>query len=96
MSDSPFSADVSLAAATKHVTTTTDSNVFYPEVNKVTTIGVLRRKKYWVLCDSQGHVYGRWIDDPIKTLERLATLKNKGKITEDDYQRAKKKLLDQL
>ena len=59
-----------LAAATKTCNRhTTDSDVFYTKVNKVTTIGMLKRKKYRVLCDSQGHVYGRWIDDPIKTLE---------------------------
>lgn len=94
--DSPFKADLSLAAATKHVTTTTDSNIFHPEVNKIVTAGTVRRKKYWVVCDGRGDLYYRLIDDPVKTLERLDKLRKKGLITEADYEQAKVKLLGQL
>lgn len=96
MKDSPFSVDASLAATTRHMTTTVDSNVFPPETNKVTSVGLFRRKKYWIVCDGQGHMYGRPLEEPLKMLEQLDKLRKKGVITEEDYQRAKDALLDQL
>lgn len=56
----------------------------------------MNRKKYWVICDGKGNLYYRLIDDPIKTLERLAMLKKKDLITEADYEQTKVNLLDRL
>ncbi len=72
------------------------SNIFRPEVNKIVTAGTMNRKKYWVICDGKGNLYYRLIDDPIKTLERLAMLKKKDLITEADYEQTKVNLLDRL
>lgn len=87
---SPITAD--LAASTKHLTTTTDSNLFPPEVNKIVTKGIPPRK-YWIVCDGEGRMYGRRIEDPIETLERIAKLLKDGLITEEEYQRMKTALL---
>lgn len=90
---SPITAN--LAASTKHLTTTTDSNLFPPEVNKIVTKGMPPRK-YWIVCDGEGRMYGRRIEDPIETLKRLAELLEDGLITEDEYQHAKTELLSKL
>lgn len=96
MSGIPVQADVRLGATTQHTTTTVDSNIFPPETNKVATIGRLRPKKYLFQCDGKGHMRLRYLDDPIKTLERLAKQRDRGIISEDDFQQAKARLLDQL
>lgn len=96
MSDTPGLPDIRLGATTQHTTATVDSNVFPPETNKVSTVGRLKPKKYLFQCDGQGNMRLRYMDDPIKTLERLAKLRDKGVISEEDFQQAKAKLLDQL
>lgn len=96
MIGSPFSAEGKLAASVKRLTFTVDSNVFPPETNKVTTISRIRRKKIWIVCDGHGNMYARHIGDPIKMIEKLAKLKDKGSLTEKEFQRAKDVLLGQL
>lgn len=96
MSDTPVLPDIRLSATTQHTTSTIDSNVFPPETNKVSTVGRLRPKKYLFQCDGKGNMRLRYMDDPIKTLARLAKLRDKGVISEDDFQQAKTRLLDQL
>lgn len=76
------------------MTVTTDSNLFKPETNKIANVGVIRRKKIWVVCDGDGKMYLRSLDDPIKMIERLAKLWKKGMITEEEFQHAKAKMLD--
>lgn len=95
MFDDLFSAGLSLATAVKNLTFTKDGNVFEPETNKVTTIGI-KRKKVWLMCDGQGNMRVRSLEDPLKTIEQLSKLKDKGRITEEDFQRVKTRLLDQL
>lgn len=95
MTGSPFSAKALVEATSHHTTTTVDSNVFPPETNKIAEVGPLRRKR-WIVCDGQGHMYGRSLDDPLKTLERLDKLRKKGALTDDEYQQVKARLLDRL
>lgn len=95
MLDGPFSAKASLAT-TKHLTVTADSNVFEPETNKVTSIGWRRQKKLWFVCDGQGRMYARYLDDPIDMIKQLAKLKDAGLLTEEEFQHAKASLLSQL
>ena len=80
MLGSPFSLDGKLAATVKRLTITTDSNVFEPEINKVANIGLIRRKKMWIVCDGHGKMYVRHIGDPIKMIKELAKLRDRGLI----------------
>ena len=96
MIDSPFSLDGKLAATVKRLTVTTDSNVFPRETNKVTPISRIRREKMWIVCDGQGKMNARYIGDPTKMIEKLAKLRDKDLITEEDFQRGKDALLGQL
>ena len=89
-------AEASLAAIVKRLTITTDSNIFEPETNKVADIGLIRRKKLWIVCDGHGKMYIRHIGDPIKMIKQLAELKDKDLITEEEFQRVKDSLLGQL
>ena len=64
--------------------------------NKVADIGLIRRKKLWIVCDGHGNMYIRHIGDPIKMIKQLAELKDKDLITEEEFQRVKNSLLGQL
>lgn len=96
MFGSPFSSKASLAAAVKRLTITTDSNIFKPETNKVATVGLIRPKMIWFMCDGQGKMDARYISNPRKELKQWAKLRDEGIITEEDFQRVKTALLDQM
>lgn len=95
MTGSPFSAKALVEATSHHTTTTIDSNVFPPETNKIAEVGPLRRKK-WLMCDGQGHMYGRSLDDPLKIIRELDKMRRDGSITDDEYRQVKSRLLDRL
>ena len=96
MFDSPFSTEGKLAALVKRLTVTVDSNVFPPETNKVTNISRIKREKVWIACDGQGRMKGRYLGNPIEMIKKLADLRDRDIITEDEFQKAKAALLDQL
>lgn len=96
MLNSPFSVKASLAAVVKSLTYTIDTNVFEPEINKITSVGRIKPKKIWIVCDGHGKMHVQYLRDPIKTIDKLANLRDKGVITEKEFQRAKTALLDQL
>ena len=55
--DGPLSAKASFVAAVKQITFTADSHVFEAEINTVATIGWIKRKRMWIVCDGQGKMY---------------------------------------
>ena len=78
------------------MTLTTDSNVFEREVSKIVTLGKIKPKKVWAMCDGKGGMHVCYLERPAKQIEELAKLRDKGYITEEEFARAKDKLLDQL
>ena len=96
MIDSPFAVKANLAALLKHVTVTTDSNVFPPETNKVSKVGILHPKKMWFVCDGDGNMYVRTIGNPIEQIRQLNNLKDEGLLTPEEFEDVKKRLLGQL
>ena len=90
----PFSSEVSLVAATKRITFATETDEFKPETNKIVNLNWRRTKKRWIVCDGQGRMHFRSLDDPTKQIEEWAKLRDKGLITDEEFARAKAKLLD--
>lgn len=90
----PFSGEVSLAAATKRITVATESDEFKSETNKIVNLNWKRTKKKWIVCDGQGNMHVRSLDDPTKQIEEWAKLRDKGLITDEEFALAKAKLLD--
>ena len=95
MTGSPFSAKALVEATSHHTTTTVDSNVFPSETNKIAETGLLRRKR-WIVCDGQEHMYVKSLNDPLKTLEMLDKLRRNGALTDAEYQQVKSRLLDRV
>ena len=93
MLDWPFRGDVSLAAVTKRITHATESDEFPPETNKIVTLNWRRTKKGWVVCDGNGKMYFRSLDDPAKQIREWADLLDKGHITKEEFALAKAELL---
>ena len=96
MFESLLAACASLATIFKHVTDTTDSNVFPPETNKMTCLGMIRRKKMWVVCDGRGKMYFCHVQAPLDMIRELAKLRDKGVLTEEEFQQGKASALRQL
>ena len=86
----------SLVDIFKRVTVSKDSNMFPPETNKLIGLGVIKRKKMWVVCDNHGKMYFRHIQDPLDLIKDLSKLKDKGKLTEEEFQQGKAAALRQL
>lgn len=76
-------------------TLTTDSNVFPPEVNKIVTKGI-RREKFWIRCDGEGCMDFNHITNPLRSIEQLGKLKDKGLITDEQFEKARNVLLDRI
>ena len=96
MFESLLAAGASLAAIFKHVTVTTDSNVFPPETNKMTGLGLIKRKKMWVVCDGNGKMYFIHIQTTADMIRDLAKLKDEGALTEEEFQQGKASALRRL
>ena len=96
MFEALLAAGASLATIFKNVTVTTDSNTFPPETNKMTGLGVVRRKKMWVVCDGQGKMYFLHIQTPADTIRDLAKLRDDGLLTEEEFRQGKASALRQL
>lgn len=96
MEEWPFSIPVKFAAVIKRLSITTDSNVFEQEKSKMVTLGRLRQTKVLSTCDGKGGMHAYYLEDPVKQIEKLAKLRDKGHITEADFVRVKDKLLGQL
>lgn len=96
MFESLLAACASLTTVVKHMTDTTDSNTFPPETNKMTGVGMIRRKKMWIVCDGRGKMYCYHIQTPSDTIRALAKLKNEGMLTEEEFSQSKARVLRQL
>ena len=91
----PFPVSVDLKVSRENSTTTIDSNVFPPETNKILTKGALS-DKFWVKCDGKGNMNFHHLTDPIKTIKELGKLHNEGLITDEQFEQAKRILLDRI
>ena len=94
--NSPFPVNIDLSSTREDSTITTDSNVFYPEVNKIVARGRIRKERFWVKCDGGGRMDFIRIADPIKEIERLGKLKDMGLITDEQFEKTKRSLLDRV
>ena len=48
------------------------------------------------MCDNHGKMYFRHIQDPLDLIKELSKLKDKGKLTEEEFQQDKTAALRQL
>ena len=96
MFETLLAAGASLAAIFKHVIVTTDSNTFPPETDKMTSIGMVRRKKMWVVCDGSGKMYFIHIQTLADVIRDLAKLRDEGALTEEEFQQSKASALRKL
>ena len=92
---SPFPLSVNLNATHEDATLTTDTNVFPPEINKIVTKG-MRKEKFWIKCDGKDHMDFKHITYTLKSIERLGNLKDKGRVTDEQFEDARKVLLDRI
>ena len=86
-----FRAWFGLSRETK--TVTFDSHVYPPETNKISTLGVIRTRKVCVVCNGKGSVAIQPLDVPAE-VERWRRLRDDGTITDEEFERQKKKLMD--
>ena len=94
--DSPISGSAKISASYDNATITYDSHVFPPETNKIVKMGKIRSKTFNIICDGNGHITHKLMDDPLKTIERLRKLLDNGTITQDEFDQKKKELLGNL
>lgn len=86
-----FRAWFDLSRKTK--TLTFDSNVYPPETNKISTLGVIKPRKVCVVCNGKGSVTIQPLDVPAE-VERWCRLRDDGTITDEEFERQKKRLMD--
>ena len=89
----PLSGRAYVGYERKDVNVAYDADVFPKETNKITKIGRLKIKKYLVKCDGNGHMSFDLIQSQVKHIEELAKLRERGILTNEEFQKEKKKLL---
>lgn len=73
-----------------------ESNIFPKETNAITKIGVFRPKKFLVKCDGHGKMGFTKFEDPYETIKKFSKLKEEGRITKEEFEKTKKKILDDM
>ncbi len=79
-----------------NATITTDTNVFPPETNKITTVGRIKQKKYHVECNGKGQMSFYALKDPVEHIREIAKLRDDGLITAEEFEQKKKELLKHI
>ncbi len=59
-------------------------------------LGWINKRNALVKCLGNGKMNITMIEDPIKKIERLAHLKDTGKITSEQFEKVRSKLLDEI
>lgn len=96
MSDSPLPFAASLKAVLQRIKITFDANVFPREVNRLSDLGMTNKRKMLFECNGRGKMRIRPVRDPIDTIRELDKLRKEKKITEEEYDAAKKAELEKL
>lgn len=77
-----------------HSHTTYDTHIFPQCVNKVTGLGIVRRKLFLIKCNGDGTTTHTYLQTPSERLEELGKMLHKKLITQEEYDLKKKELLD--
>lgn len=78
-----------------HKKITIDSKVYPPCTSKIEDLGRLRKRKFSIDCDGRGHMKLQQLMNPFEKIERLGRLLNKGLITQEEFDKKKKQILDE-
>ena len=92
----PFKPEAKLVYAKTEEKKVFDSKNFPPCTNKIEDVGLVRKRKYLIKCDGYGHMGFVELKSPLQILEELAKLKDKGIITDEEFERKKSEILKTL
>ena len=73
-----------------------DCKILPPCFSKVEPLGTLRKRKMLIECDGRGRFNIKELVNPEEQLERLAKLKEKGIMTQEEFERKKKDILERI
>ncbi len=73
-----------------------DCKIFPPCYNKVEPLGTLKKRKMLIECDGLGRFNIKELVNFKEQLEMLAELKEKGIITQEEFERKKKDILERI
>ena len=93
---SPINADLSAHFSDSNITTTYDAHVFPPETNKTVKLGRIKKRNALIKCLGNGNMEITMIEDPMKKIEDLYHLKNKGIITSEQFEQKRIELLKKI
>lgn len=94
MSDT-FSIIPSVVETIRNALHTGDTR-FERETNTISSLGLRNAEKLLVTCNGDGTMSVRCLVDPLKRIEELDKFRKEGIITSEEFEIAKKKLLDQI
>ncbi|MCY4491715.1 MAG: SHOCT domain-containing protein [Thaumarchaeota archaeon] len=77
----------------KDVNLNIDEQRFAKQINKIITVGKIRRQKYVVICDGQGTMGFDLLQSKKKQIEDMVKLRDEGHITHEEFKRVKQKIL---
>jgi hypothetical protein len=73
-----------------------DAKVYPLCTNKIEPLGKLRQRKFSIVCQGNGIMRLEQLMNPFEKIEKLHKLYMQGIISEEDYKKKKKELLDQI
>lgn len=80
--------------AVEHKKITFDSKVYPPCTNKIEDLGRIKKRKFSIQCDGQGHMKIEQLMTPFEKIEKLGRLLDKGLISQDEFDEKKKEMLE--
>ena len=92
----PLPVKASFKAVLERIKITFDANIFPRETHKVSDFGMTNKDKMVLECDGKGKMRIRPLRDPLDTIRKLDELRKEGRITQDDYDKAKERELKKL
>ena len=79
--------------AVEHKKITYDSKVYPPCTNKIEDLGIIKKRKFSIQCDGQGHMKIEQLMTPFEKIEKLGKLLDKGLLSQDEFDIKKKEIL---
>ena len=92
--DWPLSGKASVKHERNDVNITYDANIFPRETNKIIFTGRIKKKLLAVVCDGNGNMRFDLIQSPAQRIKEFAKLRKDGVITDEDFQKKKKEILE--
>jgi hypothetical protein len=80
----------------EHKKLTLDSKIYALCTNKIEDVGVMRKRKFNIICDGQGHMNLQELISNDEKIRRLAKLFEDGHISKSEFDETKKKILDEF